>query len=42
LGNLKEAMVHLERAIDLAGYDIKCRALDDPALKPLWENIGRV
>jgi hypothetical protein len=42
LGNLKEAMEHLERAIDLAGYDIRCRALDDPALQPLWENIGEI
>jgi Thioredoxin domain-containing protein len=42
LGKLKEAMDHLERAIDLAGNDIRHRALDDPALEPLWVNIGQL
>ncbi len=42
LGELKEAIDHLERAIDLAGNDIRHRALDDPALEPLWANIGEI
>jgi tetratricopeptide (TPR) repeat protein len=42
LGKLKEAMGHPERAIDLAGNDIRHRALDDLALEPLWANIGEL
>jgi tetratricopeptide (TPR) repeat protein len=42
LGKLKEAMDHLERAIDLAGNDIRHRTLDDLALEPLWANIGEI
>lgn len=42
LGKLKEAMDHLERAIDLAGNDIRYRALDDPNLESLWANIGEI
>jgi tetratricopeptide (TPR) repeat protein len=42
LGKLKEAMHHLERAIDLAGLEIKHHALDDPTLKPLWANIREI
>ena len=39
LGKLKEAIAYVERAIDLAGNDIRQRALDDPALEPLWAKI---
>lgn len=42
LGRLKEAMEHVERAIDLAGNDVRHRALDDPALEPLWANIVEI
>jgi hypothetical protein len=35
-------MDHLERAIDLAGYDIRQRALDDPALEPLWLDLNEI
>jgi predicted Zn-dependent protease len=42
-GNLKDAMSHLERAIDLAGTrDIRLKALDDPALEKLWVNISQI
>jgi hypothetical protein len=43
LGNLKEAMQWLEKAIDLAGKkDIRLMALDDPDLEPLWTKIGEI
>ncbi len=43
IGNLKDAMSHLERAIDLAGTkDIRLKALDDPALEKLWVDIGEI
>ena len=43
LGNLKEAMLWLEKAIDLAGKkDIRLMALDDPDLEPLWTKIGEI
>lgn len=42
-GNLKNAMSHLERAIDLAGTkDIRLKALDDPALEKLWVDISEI
>lgn len=43
LGNRKEAMQWLGRAIDLAGKkDIRLMALDDADLKPLWSNIAEI
>jgi len=43
LGNLKEAEVWLEKAIDLAGKsDIRLRALKDPNLEALWSRIGEI
>jgi tetratricopeptide (TPR) repeat protein len=43
LGDLKEAMMWLEKAIDLAGKnDIRLMALDDPDLEPLWTKIGEI
>jgi len=43
LGNAKEAMQWLEKAIDLAGKeDIRQLALDDPDLEPLWTKIGEI
>jgi tetratricopeptide (TPR) repeat protein len=43
LGNLKEALQWLEKAIDLAGKkDIRAMALDDPDLKPLWNDISEI
>ena len=43
LGKLKEAMHYLETAIDCpATDDLRQKALDDPALEPLWENISEI
>jgi tetratricopeptide (TPR) repeat protein len=45
LGKLDEAMHYLETAIDRAcanDNDIRQKALDDPALEPLWVNIGEI
>jgi tetratricopeptide (TPR) repeat protein len=43
IGKLKDAMSHLERAIDLAGTkDFRLKALDDPALEKLWVDIGEI
>jgi len=43
LGKLKEAMLWLERAIDLAGEnDIREMALEDEDLEPLWVKIGEI
>ena len=43
LGHLKEAMLWLGKAIDLAGRkDIRQMALADPDLKPLWPKIGEI
>jgi tetratricopeptide (TPR) repeat protein len=43
LGNLKQAWQWLEEAIDLAGAeDVRQQALDDPDLKPLWNDIGEI
>jgi tetratricopeptide (TPR) repeat protein len=43
LGNLKEALLWLGKAIDLAGKkDIRAMALDDPDLKPLWKDISEI
>ncbi|MGD0351643.1 MAG: tetratricopeptide repeat protein [Verrucomicrobiota bacterium] len=43
LGNLKEALQWLKKAIDLAGKkDIRTMALDDPDLQPLWNEIGEI
>jgi tetratricopeptide (TPR) repeat protein len=43
LGNLKEALQWLEKAIDLAGKkDIRAMALDDPDLEPLWNDISEI
>jgi predicted Zn-dependent protease len=42
-GNLKEAMMWLQKAIDMAGKnDIRKIALDDPDLEPLWVNISEI
>jgi tetratricopeptide (TPR) repeat protein len=43
LGNLKEAMKWLEKAIDVGGKkDVRTMALDDPDLKPLWREIAKI
>jgi len=43
LGQLKDAMTWLEKAIDLAGKsDLRQMALDDPDLEPLWAVIGSI
>ena len=43
LGNLKESMEWLGKAIDLAGKnDIRSMALDDPDLEPLWNHISEI
>jgi predicted Zn-dependent protease len=43
LGNLKEAKLWQEKAIDVAGKrDIRTMALDDPDLEPLWKRIGQM
>lgn len=43
IGQLKDAMTHLERAINLAGSkDIRQKALDDPALERLWGDISEI
>jgi hypothetical protein len=42
-GNLKEAMIWLEKAIDMAGKkDIRMMALEDPDLQPLWCSISEI
>jgi hypothetical protein len=43
LGNRKEALKWIKKAIDLAGKkDIRLMALDDPDLEPLWPNISEI
>lgn len=43
LGNLKEALQWVQKAIDLAGKkDIRLMALDDPDLEPLWNDISEI
>ena len=43
LGNLQVAKQRLKEAFDLAGKkDIRLMALDDPDLKPLWQQIGSI
>jgi catabolite regulation protein CreA len=43
LGNLKDAMQWLEKAIDLAGKkDVRVMALDDPDLEPLKCQIPKI
>ena len=43
LGNLQAAKQRLKEAIDLAGKnDIRMRALNDPDLEPLWNEIGSI
>jgi tetratricopeptide (TPR) repeat protein len=43
LGNLKESMEWLEKAIDLAGKkDIRSMALDELDLAPLWNDISEI
>ena len=43
LGQLKESLQWLEKAIDLAGKkDIRLMALDDPDLEPLWKQISEI
>jgi tetratricopeptide (TPR) repeat protein len=43
LGNMKEALQWLEKAIDLAGKkDIRLMALEDPDLEPLWNDISEI
>jgi len=41
LGNLERAKLWLERAATMSNpKEIKSMALDDPDLKPLWQEIG--
>ncbi len=43
LGQLKESLLWLDKAIDLEGKkDIRSMALDDPDLKPLWPDISEI
>ena len=43
LGNRKQAMQHLEEAIDLAGKKtIRLIGLDDSDLEPLWPDIAAI
>jgi tetratricopeptide (TPR) repeat protein len=43
LGNLKEALQWLEKAIHLAGKtDLRLMALEDPDLEPLWNDISKI
>jgi tetratricopeptide (TPR) repeat protein len=43
LGKLKEALHYLETAFDSpATDDLRRKALDDPELEPLWENISEI
>ena len=43
LGELKEALRWLEKAIDCAGEeDVRLTALDDPDLEPLWNRISEI
>jgi len=43
LGELKEAMQRLEKAIELAGKeDIRLMALDDADLEPIWDQISEI
>ena len=43
LGNGKESLPWLEKAIDLAGKkEIRAMALDDADLEPLWNQIGEI
>ena len=42
LGKFKEAMAYVERAIDLAGDDIRKQALGDEAFEKLWANIAEL
>jgi tetratricopeptide (TPR) repeat protein len=43
LGNLKEAYLWLEKAIDLAGKeDIRQTALEDPDLERMWNQIAEI
>jgi len=43
LDNLKESLVWLKRAMALAGKkDVRIMALEDPDLKPLWPQIGKL
>ena len=43
LGQLKESMLWLGKAIDRAGKkEIRLMALDDPDLEPLWNDISEI
>ncbi|HEV2695008.1 MAG TPA: hypothetical protein VG347_19090 [Verrucomicrobiae bacterium] len=43
LGERKEALTWLERAIDLEGKkNIRLMALADPDLEPMWTNISEI
>jgi hypothetical protein len=43
LGNRKESLQWLGKAIDLAGKkDIRLMALDDSDLEPLWNDISEI
>lgn len=43
LGKLKEAKVWLKQAMAIAGQEeIRTTALNDPDLKPLWKQIGKM
>ena len=42
LGRLEEAHEWLRRAMDIGGKEIRLRALGDPDLEPLWNEIGEI
>jgi len=43
LGELKESLKLIEKAIDLAGKkDIRLMAVEDPDLQPLWKDISEI
>jgi tetratricopeptide (TPR) repeat protein len=42
IGRLNEAMSSLERAIAVSENDVRQQALNDPALEPIWANIGEI
>jgi len=43
MGELKDVMCWVERAIDVAGkMDIRTKALDEPDLEPFWRDISEI